>query len=51
MLEHIERQNQAWLELENSAERAADLNEVEDPRVDVCLYCIPPHRLRPIDLR
>lgn len=31
--------------------RQVDLAEVEDPRVDVCLFCLPPHRLRAIDLR
>lgn len=31
--------------------RNQDLAEVEDPRVDVCLFCVPPHRLRPIDIR
>jgi septin family protein len=25
--------------------------QVEDPRIDVCLFCVPPHRLRPIDIR
>ena len=25
--------------------------DVEDPRVDLCIFCLPPHRLRPIDLR
>jgi hypothetical protein len=31
--------------------RCADLVDVEDPRVDVCLYCLPPHRLRQNDVR
>ena len=25
--------------------------EVDDPRVDLCLFCLPPHRLRPVDVR
>jgi hypothetical protein len=33
------------------APRGVDLSEVEDPRVDVCLFCLPPHRLRTVDLR
>jgi hypothetical protein len=31
--------------------RCIDLIDVEDPRVDVCLYCLPPHRLRQNDVR
>lgn len=51
MLGYIEKQNQKWLELESARDRQQDLSEAEDPRVDVVLYCVPPHRLRPIDLR
>jgi hypothetical protein len=31
--------------------RCVDLVDVEDPRMDVCLYCLPPHRLRQNDVR
>ena len=31
--------------------RGVDLADVEDPRVDLCLFCIQAHRLRPVDLR
>mmetsp|Transcript_9217 Transcript_9217/g.19716 ORF Transcript_9217/g.19716 Transcript_9217/m.19716 type:complete len:478 (-) Transcript_9217:817-2250(-) len=51
MLEYVEKQNQKWLELEQSVHRKDSLNEMEDPRVDVCLFCIPPHRLRPSDIK
>eukprot|EP00879_Flechtneria_rotunda_P014507 GHRR01015159.1.p1 GENE.GHRR01015159.1~~GHRR01015159.1.p1 ORF type:complete len:440 (+),score=148.56 GHRR01015159.1:748-2067(+) len=43
--------NNKWLEMESARDRVQDLAEVEDPRVDVCLFCVPPHRLRPIDIR
>jgi len=33
------------------AVRCMDMVDVEDPRVDVCLYCLPPHRLRQNDVR
>jgi hypothetical protein len=33
------------------APTAQDMSEVEDPRVDVCLFCLPPHRLRAIDIK
>ncbi|KXZ43272.1 hypothetical protein GPECTOR_96g738 [Gonium pectorale] len=49
--EYIESQNKKWLELEQARDRKEDLAELEDPRVDLCIFCIPPHRLRPIDLK
>jgi septin family protein len=24
---------------------------VEDPRIDLCIFCLPPHRLRNVDVR
>lgn len=51
IIRYINSQNLKWLELEQAKDRNQDLTEVEDPRVDVCLFCVPPHRLRPIDLR
>lgn len=47
----IEEQNIKWLAMEQSRDRKDDLQEVEDPRVDVCLFAIPPHRLRALDLK
>ncbi|KAG2430508.1 hypothetical protein HXX76_010031 [Chlamydomonas incerta] len=49
--DYIESQNRKWLELEQARDRKEDLAEIEDPRVDLCIFCIPPHRLRPIDLK
>lgn len=51
MQQYVERQNKIWLALEMDKGRGVDLAEVEDPRVDLCLFCIQPHRLRPVDLR
>ncbi len=51
MLAFLNQCNSQWLALEQAANRSMDLSEVEDPRVDICLFCVPPHRLRPIDLR
>ncbi|KAG1659901.1 hypothetical protein FOA52_006607 [Chlamydomonas sp. UWO 241] len=48
---HIEAQNQAWLQMEQSTDRKEDMNEVEDPRIDLCLFCVGPHRLRAADLK
>lgn len=47
--QYIIDQNQAWLRLENSASRG-ELNSKVDPRVDICLFCLPPHRVRNIDM-
>lgn len=51
MTKYIEQQNEKWLEMEQSKQRKEDLMEVDDPRIDLCLFCIPPHRLRPIDIK
>jgi septin family protein len=47
--QHIIDQNKAWLKLENSAARG-ELRASVDPRVDICLFCLPPHRVRNIDM-
>lgn len=47
--QYIIDQNQAWMRLENSAGRG-ELNAKVDPRVDICLFCLPPHRVRNIDM-
>ena len=44
MLTFIETQNYRWLHREQSRERKEDLAEVEDPRVDLILFCLSPHR-------
>lgn len=49
--QYVEKQNKVWLAMEMDKGRGVDLAEVEDPRVDLCLFCIQAHRLRPVDLR
>jgi septin 7 len=46
---YINSQNQKWLELEASAGRGELANAV-DTRVDICIFCLPPHRVRNIDM-
>jgi len=48
---YLNSRNEKWLEMESATDRVQDLAEVEDPRVDVCLFCLPPHRLRAIDIK
>jgi septin 7 len=43
VLDYIEEQNFKWLKMEQSQSRQ-DLREAEDPRIDLCLFCIGPHR-------
>jgi len=31
--------------------RLIDMSEIDDPRIDVCIYCLPPHRVRQNDIR
>lgn len=49
--QYVEHQNQRWLDMEMDKGRGVDLADVEDPRVDLCLFCIQAHRLRAVDLR
>ncbi len=37
-------QNKKWLEMEQSKHRKEDMTEMEDPRIDLCLFCVGPHR-------
>ena len=46
---YLHDQNQKWLDMETSLARA-DMSEVVDPRVDLVIFCLPPHRLRNIDM-
>uniref|UniRef100_A0A061SDN1 Septin 7 n=1 Tax=Tetraselmis sp. GSL018 TaxID=582737 RepID=A0A061SDN1_9CHLO len=43
--------NKKWLEIEQDMKRGVDMTLVEDPRIDLCIFCLPPHRLRNIDIR
>ena len=46
---YITEQNKQWHKLEHGPQRGK-LEDQQDPRVDLCLFCLPPHRLRNIDL-
>jgi septin family protein len=50
ILQYIKDSQQRYLELEQDAKRAGPLNVIDDSRVDVCIYFIAPHRLKPIDI-
>ncbi|BDA49236.1 probable Septin-7 [Coccomyxa sp. Obi] len=50
ILEYIKRQNSEHIEREQDAKRANPLHKFTDSRVDVALFFIAPHRLRPLDL-
>jgi hypothetical protein len=34
-----------------TARRQLDMSEIDDPRIDVCIYALPPHRVRANDVR
>eukprot|EP00210_Caulerpa_lentillifera_P008790 g8386.t1 len=51
MVNFVTKQNTKWFGLETSKKRPANMTLVEDPRIDVCLFCLPPHRLRYIDVK
>lgn len=51
MITYIEQQNRRYLRMELDKQRTVDTSELPDPRVDCCIFCLQPHRLRPVDLR
>ena len=50
IIEYIRRQNRLHCEREQDAKRAGPLHRHPDARVDVALFFVAPHRLRPIDV-
>ncbi|KAL3143563.1 hypothetical protein ABBQ38_002360 [Trebouxia sp. C0009 RCD-2024] len=50
VLDYLKAQNYKALEHEQSAKRVAGMDKWEDPRVDVCVYFIAPHRLKQMDV-
>lgn len=50
MVDFVVGQNEKWLEMESSKDRPSDMSKVEDPRIDACLFCLPPHRVRYMDI-
>ncbi|KAI3438983.1 hypothetical protein D9Q98_001397 [Chlorella vulgaris] len=50
ILDYIQDSSSTYLEQEQDPERKAAMHAIKDTRVDACLYFIPPHRLRKIDL-
>lgn len=51
VLDYIKACSRACLEYEQDVSRGAPLTKFEDPRVDVCIYFIPPHRIKPVDVK
>ena len=50
ILEHIRKQNAIYLTQEHEMQRSNHSTKLEDSRVDIALFFIAPHRLRPIDI-
>ena len=50
ILEHIRKQNAIYLTQEHEVQRSNHSTKLEDSRVDIALFFIAPHRLRPIDI-
>lgn len=46
----VDECNEKWLSIEQDRRRGVDMTDVEDPRIDLCIFCLPPHRLRNIDI-
>ncbi|KAK9844319.1 hypothetical protein WJX74_000764 [Apatococcus lobatus] len=50
ILDYIEKCHRACLEHEQDTKRTAPISQTKDPRVDLCLYFISPHRMKPADI-
>lgn len=51
ILRFIEQCNEKALTREQDAKRTAPLEQDDDPRVDICIYFLSPHRVKPIDTK
>lgn len=51
ILRYIDLCNETALAREQDAKRTMPLSQDDDPRVDVCIYFLSPHRVKPIDLK
>lgn len=51
ILDYINDANHACLRREQDARRQGPLAKLPDPRVDVCVYFVAPHRLKPVDCK
>jgi len=50
VIDHIQSRSLRCLENEQDARRLGPMHKIADPRVDVCLYFISPHRIKSIDV-
>ena len=51
ILQYIHTCNEKALAREQDAKRTGPLSSDDDPRVDVCIYFLSPHRIKPIDMK
>lgn len=51
ILAHINLCNEKALAREQDSKRNVPLAQDDDPRVDVCIYFLSPHRVKPIDMK
>lgn len=49
MKNYLHTQDSKWHDIETAASRE-HLSQAVDPRVDLCIFVLPPHRVRNIDL-
>lgn len=50
IVDHVQARHLKCLEAEQDARRLGPMHKAPDPRVDVCLYFISPHRIKSIDV-
>lgn len=51
ILQYIHACNEKALARDQDAKRTTPLASDDDPRVDICIYFLSPHRIKPIDLK
>lgn len=50
IVHYVMRQTQEYMAKEQDPKRVVPLSSLPDPRVDVCLYFLSPHFLKPQDI-
>ena len=50
VLEHVAQQSREYMAMEEDPKRVVPLSTLPDPRVDVCIFFLSPHFLKPQDV-
>ena len=51
ILEHVLSQSRKFMTAEEDPKRVVPMSALPDPRVDACIFFLPPHFLKPQDIQ